>query len=69
MNTSLNFIVKELHTTINGVLFVERIYGINSRGLYQTSLTNTVTGNVTYNLLEPDTLQDILDEGIATLVN
>jgi hypothetical protein len=69
MNTSLNFIGKELHTTINGVLFVERIYGINNRGLYQTSLTNTVTGNVTYNLLEPDTLQDILDEGIATLVN
>ena len=69
MNTSLNFIGKEIHTTINGVLFVERIYGINSRGLYQTSLTNTVTGNVTYNLLEPDTLQDILDEGIATLVN
>ena len=68
MNTSLNYIGKELHTTVNGVLFIERIYGITSRGFYQTSLTNTMTGNVTYNQLDPETLQDILDEGRAKLV-
>lgn len=65
---NLNFIGCELHTVVNGVLFVERIYGINSRGFYQTKTTNTKTGHVSYKNLDQDTLDDILEMGIATLV-